>query len=259
MNGGSHLFDGDRRLDCLGGLVVAAAGQVFRDIAQLGDRRADLARGRLHLADDLAQLADHEVERIGDGAGDVLGDLGLDGQVAFGNTADLLEELHHRRLHLIALLPRVNEGARVVEHGVQGAADAAELGVARTGDATVQVADRQRLADIEDLFRLRDDGAIHEDDRPDQSQDERRKKDAKDSPVRGDGVSLDCGKALILELGRHALQIGSLPLEARKGLAHVVPVSAGWIDDSQRLAGGAGAQRVEFLVVRGERRAQGRC
>ena len=131
VNRRRHLLDRDRRLDRLRRLIVAAAGQRLGDAAQLGDRHAHLARRRLHLADDLPQLADHQVERIGDRAGDVGGHLGVHRQVALGDAADFLEQLHHRRLHLVALLARVDERRGVVEHRVERAADVAELGVGR--------------------------------------------------------------------------------------------------------------------------------
>ena len=192
MNRGRHLFDGHRRFDGLRRLVVAAAGEVRGDVAQLADGGADLPRGGLHLADDLAQLADHQVERIGHRAGHVVGHLGLHRQVAFGDAADFVEQLHDRRLHAIALLARVDERHGVIEHAVDGAADAAQLGVARRRHARREIAVRHRFTHLGEPLRLRDDGPEDHEPQQHQRQDER---DAQDDGQGGVGAAHAAGDA----------------------------------------------------------------
>jgi hypothetical protein len=71
------------------------------DVARLGRCGVDLLGGVVDPADQAAQLLDRVVDRVGDGAGDVLRHGGLHGQVAVGHFLQFVHQPQNRGLVLL--------------------------------------------------------------------------------------------------------------------------------------------------------------
>ena len=80
-------------------------GEVLRERLRLARGAVELDRRLLIVIDELAQAVDGHVHRVGDRAGDVLGDGGRRGQVALAEARDLVEQPQDRLLVALVLAP----------------------------------------------------------------------------------------------------------------------------------------------------------
>ena len=123
LNRGGHRGDGARRVFDAGRLVGRALDQLLRRGLNGDGGRGHLAGGRADLRDQAAQLDDHVVEGVGDGARHVGGDLGFGRQVAGADVGHFVQQLHDRLLQLVAFVLRLDEGQGALEHVLERVAE----------------------------------------------------------------------------------------------------------------------------------------
>ena len=131
LNRRGHRGDGARRVFDAGRLVGRVLDQLLRRRLNRDGGRRHLAGGRADLGDQAAQLDDHVVEGVGDGARHVGGDLGFGRQVAGADVGHFVQQLHDRLLQLVSFILRLDEGQGALEHVLERVAEpvAAALGL----------------------------------------------------------------------------------------------------------------------------------
>ena len=87
--------------------MLGGFGQVHGGGLRFLRARCHLRRGVVDRADQVAKVFHREVDRVGDGAGHVLGDRGLDRQVVLGERTDFIQQAHDRLLVAVVELHRV--------------------------------------------------------------------------------------------------------------------------------------------------------
>ncbi|MNG96472.1 hypothetical protein D3C79_555410 [compost metagenome] len=87
--------------------MLRGLGQLPCGVLRVLHCRRNLHRTVIDGDDQVAQLVDGVVDRVGNGTGEVLGDRHGDGQVAIGQLFDLVEQAHDRLLVALVLFRRV--------------------------------------------------------------------------------------------------------------------------------------------------------
>ncbi len=154
LNRRRHLINGCNGIRYLYCLHFACFSEIL-------GRRPDLLGSSTHLEGDilnlpnhLADLLRHIIERIGNGTGKILGHFSPIGQVPFGKFADLSQKLHHRSLHCIALITALDQGKRIVQHGVEGKGHGTHLILGGHRRTRLKIADTDLPEKIRNMIHL---------------------------------------------------------------------------------------------------------